>query len=59
MFFGFSSNPLFFVSSLMMTRGNVLELLFRPLTAGIFAFGVVMLGLSHLIKMIRRKGKKS
>ena len=48
-----------FVSSLMMTRGNVLELLFRPLTASIFAFGVVMLGLPHLIKMIRRKGKKS
>ena len=47
-----------FVSSLMMTRGNILELLLRPLTVAIFAMGIVVLALPSLIKLFRRVSKK-
>jgi putative tricarboxylic transport membrane protein len=48
-----------FVSSLMMTRGNILELLLRPLTAAIFAMGIVVLALPSLIKLFKTVSKKS
>ncbi len=43
------------VSSLMMTRGDVLELLVRPLTVAIFLLGIIVLVLPGLIGRMKKK----
>jgi len=43
------------VSSLMMTRGDILELVCRPLTAGIFIAGIIALTLPALIGHMKKR----
>ena len=40
-----------FIESLMMTRGSITEVIFRPLAAAIFACCILILALPHLLKL--------
>jgi putative tricarboxylic transport membrane protein len=47
------------VASLMMTRGSIMDILTRPLTATIFAVGITVLVLPDLLKAIKRSLKST
>ncbi len=46
------------ITSLMMTRGRIFDILARPLTAAIFACGIVVLALPYLIRLIKASRKQ-